>query len=156
MGVADFRFFHRLRVRWAEVDRQDVVFNANYLLYFDVGVTEYWRDLVVTQQGDLAANKAQMAMWMHNVYVVKSTVEYHGSALVDDELDIGVRLAKIGRSSMTWKIEIHRGAGDAAQHLISGELVYVYRDPELKKSAPIPEPLKGLMVAFEKVKPDQR
>jgi hypothetical protein len=28
----DFTFFHTLRVRWAEVDRQDVVFNGNYFL----------------------------------------------------------------------------------------------------------------------------
>jgi len=39
----DFTFLHPLRVRWAEVDRQDVVFNANYFLYFDVAVAEYWR-----------------------------------------------------------------------------------------------------------------
>ena len=39
----DFSFFHRLRVRWAEVDLQRVVFNGNYLLYFDVAFTEYWR-----------------------------------------------------------------------------------------------------------------
>ncbi len=154
MALSDFRFFHRLRVRWAEVDRQDVVFNGNYLLYFDVGVTEYWRELVVSQPGDLTANRAQMAVWMHNVYVVKSTVEYHGSALFDDELEIGVRLGKIGRSSMTWKVEIHRGANASAEHLISGELVYVYRDPELKKSAPIPADLKAWMLAFEKIRPE--
>ena len=154
MAVTDFRFFHHLRVRWAEVDRQDVVFNGNYLLYFDVAVTEYWRELVAAQSGDLAANKAQMAVWMHNVYVVKSTVEYHGSALFDDELEIGVRLAKLGRSSMVWKVEIYRGKGDAAEHLISGELVYVYRDPVLKKSAPIPEGLRAWMLGFEKTRPE--
>src|SRR5690242_8558060 len=43
MERADFTFFHTLRVRWAEVDRQDVVFNGNYFLYFDVAITEYWR-----------------------------------------------------------------------------------------------------------------
>ena len=40
---SQFSFFHRLRVRWAEVDLQRVVFNGNYLLYFDVAFTEYWR-----------------------------------------------------------------------------------------------------------------
>jgi acyl-CoA thioester hydrolase len=38
-----FTFSHTLRVRWAEVDRQDVVFNGNYFLYFDVAIAEYWR-----------------------------------------------------------------------------------------------------------------
>ena len=43
MARADFRFSHTLRVRWAEVDKQDIVFNGHYLTYFDVGVTEYYR-----------------------------------------------------------------------------------------------------------------
>ena len=43
MARDDFTFFHALRVRWAEVDRQDVVFNGHYFLYFDVAIGEYWR-----------------------------------------------------------------------------------------------------------------
>jgi len=34
-----------LRVRWAEVDPQNIVFNAHYLMYFDVAATEYWREI---------------------------------------------------------------------------------------------------------------
>ena len=45
MAREAFRFQHRLRVRWAEIDGQSVVFNGNYLTYFDVAVTEYWRAL---------------------------------------------------------------------------------------------------------------
>src|SRR5689334_10769554 len=37
-------YTHRLRVRFGECDPQGVVFNANYLLYFDVAYTELWRD----------------------------------------------------------------------------------------------------------------
>ena len=43
MAKQDFNFFHRLRVRWAEVDRQDIVFNGHYLTYFDLAMTEYLR-----------------------------------------------------------------------------------------------------------------
>ena len=43
MKREDFTFVHSLRVRWAEVDRQHVVFNGHYFLYFDVAVAEYWR-----------------------------------------------------------------------------------------------------------------
>ena len=43
----DFRFFHRLRVRWAEVDMQKIVFNAHYLMYFDTAVSDYWRALAL-------------------------------------------------------------------------------------------------------------
>ena len=44
---ADFRFFHRLRVRWAEVDMQKIVFNAHYLMYFDTAIADYWRALAL-------------------------------------------------------------------------------------------------------------
>ena len=141
MARSDFRFFHTLRVRWAEVDRQDVVFNGHYLLYFDVAVTEYWRAL---QQGQSDQFKAQIPGWMHSLYAVKSTVEYHASAHFDEEIDIGVRIKKLGNSSMLWGIEIYHGE----QHLTSGELVYVYRDPATEKSGPIPVELRGALEGF--------
>jgi len=143
----DFKFFHPLRVRWAEVDRQDVVFNGNYLLYFDVAVTEYWRALIAGREAQYGE---KLQAWMHNIYVAKATVEYHASARFDDMLDIGVRLAKLGRSSMRFVPEIYRGA----EHLITGELIYVYRDPVVQASAPVPEELRDLMISFEKTRPE--
>jgi len=47
MNRQDFRFFHRLRVRWAEVDMQKIVFNAHYLMYFDTAIADYWRALAL-------------------------------------------------------------------------------------------------------------
>lgn len=47
MQRSDFRFFHRLRVRWAEVDMQKIVFNAHYLMYFDTAIADYWRALAL-------------------------------------------------------------------------------------------------------------
>jgi len=41
MKRQDFRFFHRLRVRWVEVDMQKIVFNAHYLMYFDTAMADY-------------------------------------------------------------------------------------------------------------------
>jgi len=144
---SDFSFFHPLRVRWAEVDRQDVVFNGHYLLYFDVAITEYWRGLIAGRE---AQYKDQLAVWMHNIYVAKATVEYHASARFDDMLEVGVRLAKLGRSSMRFVPEIYRGD----EHLITGELIYVYKDPATQASAPVPDELRALMVAFEKTRPE--
>ena len=55
MARQDFSFFHQLRVRWSEVDMQAIVFNGNYLNYFDVAFTEYWR---VTELPDVIAQAA--------------------------------------------------------------------------------------------------
>ena len=125
---SDFNFFHRLRVRWAEVDLQRVVFNANYLLYFDVAFTEFWR----------ATGLPDPLMQQHEgneLFVRKASLEYHGSAGFDDELAIGVRCTKLGRSSMTISIAIFRGD----ECLIDGEMIYVYANTHEKKSVAMPD-----------------
>lgn len=139
MARSDFRFSHRLRVRWAEADMQGVVFNGNYLLYFDIGITEYLRAL--------ASDDASMRETFDRLYVVKATVEYHAGAHFDEEIDVCVRCARLGRSSLLIRFEIHRG--DA--HLISGENVYVYT--EAGTSAPVPPALREAIAAFEVVEP---
>ena len=55
MRREEFTLCHRLRVRWAEVDRQDVVFNGHYFLYFDVAIAEYWRAIRYNYPADLVA-----------------------------------------------------------------------------------------------------
>lgn len=148
---ADFAFFHSLRVRWSEVDMQKVVFNGNYFNYFDVAVFESWRAIIasgVAQHG--AALQERFDGWIHNIYVVKASAEYHAPAHWNDDLDIGVRVAKLGRSSMRTVLEIHRGD----EHLISGELIYVYKDPVANASAPLPADFRALIGAFEKVAPE--
>ena len=140
---SQFSFFHRLRVRWAEVDLQRVVFNGNYLLYFDVAFTEYWRH---TGLPDPLAQQAAGA----ELFVRKAQIEYHGSAGFDDEIDVGVRCARLGRSSMTMALAIFRGD----EHLIDGELVYVYADAHQKKSVAIPAAWRARIGELERVTPD--
>jgi len=132
----DFRFLHPLRVRWAEVDMQGVVFNANYLLYFDVASTEYFR---YAGGGD----RALLKEIFDRLYVVKSTVEYHRPAHFDDEVMVGVRTQRIGRSSMTVEFAIFRGS----EHLISGENVYVHAQDGT--SLPIPDDFRRMLEALD-------
>ena len=148
---SDFTFFHNLRVRWSEVDMQKVVFNGNYFNYFDVAVFESWRAMVAAGtivQGP--ALKEQFETWIHNIYVVKAGADYLAPAGWDDLLDIGVRVARLGRSSMRTVLEIYRGE----QHLISGELIYVYKDPLANASAPLPDGFRQMVIGFEKLRPE--
>lgn len=142
MAREDFSFSHSLRVRWAEVDMQGIVFNGHYLTYFDVAFTEYWR--ATGLPGVL-----QQAKDGRELFARKSTVEYHAPARFDDVLDIGVRCAGFGRSSVRFALEIHLGD----QHLISGELVYVHADTEKRKSVPFPEEWRAVLARFEKITP---
>jgi YbgC/YbaW family acyl-CoA thioester hydrolase len=139
MKRQDFRFSHRMRVRWVEVDMQNIVFNGHYLMYFDTAVTDYWRHLAMPY-----------AETMHqlggDLYVKKASVEYHASAEMDDFLDVCMRCDRIGNSSMTFVGAIFRGD----ELLIKGELVYVYADPAVKKSLPVPAALREMLQGFEK------
>jgi YbgC/YbaW family acyl-CoA thioester hydrolase len=139
MKRQDFRFSHRMRVRWVEVDMQQIVFNGHYLMYFDTAVTDYWRQVAMPY----AATMQQLG---GDMYVKKASVEYHASAEMDDFLDVCLRCDRIGNSSMTFVGAIFRGD----ELLITSELIYVYADPAVKKSLPVPPALRGMLEAFEK------
>src|SRR6187549_3725513 len=96
MNKQDFRFSHRLRVRWAEVDMQKIVFNAHYLMYFDTAVADYWRALAMPYE-------EAMHLLDGDIYLKKATVEFNASARMDDRLDIGLKCARVGTSSMTFQ-----------------------------------------------------
>jgi len=143
MAASEFTFSHSLRVRWAEVDRQGIVFNGHYLMYFDVGITEYWRALGYPYPDGLLQHGTDL-------YVKKASIEYHASAQYDDVLNVMVRVARIGRSSLQFLLEIHRGA----EHLISGEVLYVNADPTTRKSQSVPEFLRQAIGNLERVPPE--
>jgi YbgC/YbaW family acyl-CoA thioester hydrolase len=138
MKRQDFRFLHRLRVRWAEVDMQKIVFNAHYLMYFDTAITDYWRTLALPYE-------ETMAQLGGDLYVKKATLEYHGSARFDEQVEVGLKCARIGNSSMAFSGAIFRGD----ELLISCELVYVFADPASQTSKPVPDALRRILTGFE-------
>ena len=142
MNRQDYRFFHRLRVRWAEVDMQKIVFNAHYLMYFDTAVADYWRALALPYE-------AAMHQLGGDLYVKKAQLEYHGSARYDDQLDIGLKCTRLGTSSMVFTGAVFH----AEQLLIGCELVYVFADPATQKSRPIPVSLRDMLTGFEAGEP---
>ena len=139
MSKKDFSFFHTLRVRWSEIDMQAIVFNGHYLNYFDVAFTEYWR---ATELLDVLA-QAEAGLEM---FARKATIEYHAPARFDEMLDIGVRCAELGRTSLRFVLEIYRND----ELLISGEMLYVHADSRIRKSEPVPLIWRDKLTAFEK------
>jgi YbgC/YbaW family acyl-CoA thioester hydrolase len=146
MSTLEFRFRHRLRVRWAEVDMQKIVFNGHYLMYFDTAVADYWRALALPYE-------AAMHQLGGDLYVKKASIEYHASAVYDERLDIALRCARIGTSSMQFVGQIERVDGARREPLITGELIYVFADPATQTSKPVPAPLRECLEAFERGEP---
>lgn len=142
MNRSDFRYAERLRVRWVEVDLQQIVFNGHYLMYFDTAVAGWWRAMAMpyaeTMQ-DLGGD----------FFVRKATVEYEGPARYDDQLEVGMRCARIGNTSMLLQAAVFRGG----QRLVTGELVYVHADPKTHTPLPVPQPLRDLFLGYEAGQP---
>ena len=129
MQRQDFPFFHPLRVRYAEIDAQAVVFNAHYLTYFDTALTEYLRSLGFLY--DFATIR-QMGKDFH---VVKALVEYKAPIYFDEQIVVGTRPWRIGRSSITFALAIF--AADEPTPRATGEVIWVFTDLQTHKSTPL-------------------
>ena len=138
MTRQDFRFFHSLRVRWAEVDMQKIVFNAHYLMYFDTAISDYWRALALPYEEAMHALGGDL-------YVKKASVEYQGSARFDDQLEVALKCTRIGTSSIVFTGAIFRDH----ELLVNSELIYVFANPASQKSLPVPDALRQLLMRFE-------
>ena len=139
MPRSDYRFAWKKRVRYAEIDAQAVVFNSRYLEYFDIGITEYWRAAGVYDRWP--ANDSP------EFHVARAEVDYKVPILLDEEIDICVRCARVGRSSMTFLFELHGAGKDDLR--ASGQLINVHVAEAQGAPAPVPDEFLFLFEAFE-------
>ena len=129
-------YVHELRVRYGECDPQGIVFNANYLLYFDVAFTELWR--------------AAIGKWTDMVdrgvdaVVAEANVKFRAPARYDDVLRLHVWVDQLGTTSMIIRIDIHRDE----QILVEGTLRYVCVDTETWGKTPVPDWIREGLEAF--------
>jgi acyl-CoA thioester hydrolase len=106
-------FVHELRVRYGECDPQGIVFNANYLLYFDVAFTELWRAAVGPWQ--------EMVERGVDAVVADASLSFRTPARFDDELQLRAQVTRLGRTSITTEIDVVR----AEDVLVAGRLRHV-------------------------------
>jgi acyl-CoA thioester hydrolase len=130
MSRAAFAFLHPLRVRYSEIDGQGVVYNAHYLTYFDVAITEYlrWLDYEYPLGGDPETGT--------DFHLVKALVEYKAPVVYDEEIEVGVRVGRLGNSSATFALAVFAKGEDAPR--ATGEIVWVNTDQKAHKSVPLP------------------
>ena len=132
MSRSQFNFYYSFRVRYSEVDAQGIVFNAHYLTYFDSAMTEYLRHINYNYVQEVEDRN-------EDFHTVKTLVEYKHPIKFDQIIDICIKVKKIGRSSLTFYIEIHPNEKDFM--LASGEVIWVNADQSTHKSAALPESL---------------
>jgi acyl-CoA thioester hydrolase len=120
-------FVHELRVRYGECDPQQIVFNANYLLYFDVAFTELWREAIGPWQ--------DMVERGIDAVVAEANARFRAPARFDDVLSLRVQVTRIGTTSITTRIDVMRDD----ELLVEGRLQHVCVDATTWKKTPLPD-----------------
>jgi acyl-CoA thioester hydrolase len=116
-----------IRVRYGECDMQGVVFNAHYLSYVDIAITELWR-------AALGSYEVMLERGI-DVVVAESRLRFHGSAKFDDELTVAVRVTHLGTTSIVTEHQILRGD----ERLVVCEIRHVVVDRATLGKTPIPD-----------------
>jgi acyl-CoA thioester hydrolase len=125
-------FTHRIRVRYAEVDGQGVVFNAHWMTYFDETCTRY------VESWGFGAD-----YWIHefDVMLVKAVLEWSGPARFDEWVDVAVAPTRIGTKSFDLR---YRATVDG-RPACDGTITYVAVKPGTTGSTVIPEAVRGVL-----------
>jgi acyl-CoA thioester hydrolase len=129
-------FVHRLRVRYSECDQQGVVFNGNYLFYYDVAVTELWRERIGPYQ-EMMIDKGV------DLVVAEARIRFVAGARFDEELDIEMPVDHLGTTSMI----IHPVFRVGERLIADGEVRHVFVDPHTLKKKPMPDDIRASLSA---------
>lgn len=122
---------HTVRVRYGECDLQGIVFNAHYLSYFDISITELWR----------AACGSYQAMLDRGVDIVlaEARLRFYKPARFDDELTLAIAVTHIGNTSVLTR----HTASCAGELVAEGELRHVLVDRQTAMKTPLPDWLRA-------------
>jgi acyl-CoA thioester hydrolase len=130
-------FRHRLRVRYNECDAQGAVFNSNYLVYFDVTLTELWREA-------FGSYDKALEQYGLDLVVGEANVRYLSPARFDDELDIDLSVEKLGTTSLTTRYDVLRSGTQIAQ----GQLRHVLVDLSDGTKRDIPDAMRTVLAGY--------
>jgi acyl-CoA thioester hydrolase len=129
-------FSHELRVRYGECDAQGIVFNANFLAYVDVVLTEIWRE-------SMGSYDALLATGVDTV-VAEANMRFRAPGRFDDVLTIAAGFDGLGTTSTTLKLWFRRGE----ELLCDADIRYVFVDLENWEKAPIPAEVREKLAPF--------
>jgi acyl-CoA thioester hydrolase len=132
-------FRHRLRARYSECDPQGVVFNANYLTWFDIAITELWREAI----GPYEEAMSRLGV---DLVVAEATVRYRAGVRFDEEVELVVSPKHLGNTSMTTAIAV--GSLDHGRVAAEGELRHVFVDHGSTEKAPIPDEVRDALAPY--------
>jgi len=130
---ARYRHFLAIGTRWMDNDVYGHVNNVVYYAYFDTVINRY-----LIAEGVLDIERGETIG-----LCVESHCTYLRAVAFPDEVEAGLRVAHLGRSSVRYEIGIFtRGVDDVAAH---GWFVHVFVDRTTRRSVPIPQPVRAAL-----------
>src|SRR4051812_15898912 len=132
-----FKFSARTRVGFSDTDAQGVVYYGRYNPYFDFARVEYHRMLGLFDRDRKSGDFVMRA----------NTVEYFAPARFDDELEIHVRVSRVGRTSVTFEFAAYR-LPDVTLMVTSTQTV-VHVDLHDRVAQPVPQEYRDAVTFFE-------
>jgi acyl-CoA thioester hydrolase len=125
-------------VRFHECDPQGVVFNANFLAYADIAVTELYREAFGSWQQAMDSAEIDMV-------VAEANARFLAPVRFDEELELVTTLTRIGETSTTTEVSMERDGKPAA--LVT--LRHVVIDIEARTKAAIPPGLRAGLERYQ-------
>ena len=133
----DYKVFYRITTRWADNDIYGHVNNVTYYSYFDTAANRY-----LIEEGGLDISDGRIVG-----FVVNSGCEYHAPITYPESVEAGLRVDRMGNSSVQYGIAIFKeGQQQAAAH---GHFVHVFVARAENKSVPIPENLRSALLRLQ-------
>ena len=120
-------FGYEFRVRYGECDPQGIVFNANYVAYFDNAFTELWRQAFGSYQSMVERGV--------DMVVAELNTTFRAPARFDDLVRMELTVEELGRTSMSTSLDLLRD-GDL---LVHGRIRHVFVDAATWSKTPMPD-----------------
>jgi acyl-CoA thioester hydrolase len=131
-----FKVSARTRVGFSDTDAQGIVYYGRYNPYFDIARVEYLRGLGLLHRD-----------WGGDFVMRANDVEYFAPARFDDEIEVFVRVSRIGRTSVTFEFAAHRVQGDLL--MVTAHQTAVLVDPVARQARPVPDEFRARVAELE-------
>lgn len=126
---ADYRWFIEIPTRWNDNDSYQHVNNVIYNAFFDTVVGRF-----LVGSGVLDIRNSTVVG-----YVAETKCQFLGSVAFPDRVTAGLRVGRVGTTSVRYEIGIFRNENETAA--AQGHLVHVYVDRETGRPTPLPRKL---------------
>ncbi len=128
-----YRHFMTITTRWMDNDLYGHINNVQYYSYFDTLVNRF-----LIERGVLDIHAGEVVG-----LVVETHCNFFSSAAFPDDIEAGLRVARLGRSSVRYEVGLFVGGREPA--IAQGHFVHVYVDRQSQRPVDLPPPLRAVL-----------